>query len=318
MTARQSRWVIWAAWSLAVVAGQERASERKDEAAVHTQMHNVLYRFTPDITAHIRSLGGALVPTGGASLPIFDDKNSFVLKIDAAEIAISQEALANTLNKVVFSGKNAPLKGISVAVERDRLKIKGKLHSKGDIGFETEGELSATDQGKIRLHMEKVRALHLPVKGLMDLLGVEISDLIKSGKARGVEVEKDDLILDPEQILPPPHISGRVTAIHIQAANIVLIFGNLQKYPWSRVSEQNYMALQGNSIRFGKLTMENTDMVLIDMDPADPFDFFLDHYVDQLVAGYTKNKKDNGLRVFMKDYNKLRPGQMMKKPGRGM
>ena len=48
-------------------------------------------------------------------------------------------------------------------------------------------------------------------------------------------------------------------------------------------------------------------MVLIDMDPNDPFHFFLDDYIDQLVAGYTKNTRDNGLRVFMRDYNKLKP-----------
>ena len=99
--------------------------------------------------------------------------------------------------------------------------MKGKLHKKGDIGFETEGQLSPTADGKIRLHAEKIRALHLPVKGLMDLFGIDIADLIKSGKVRGVQVEKDDLILDPGEILPPPKISGKITAIHLEGNHIV-------------------------------------------------------------------------------------------------
>jgi hypothetical protein len=52
--------------------------------------------------------------------------------------------------------------------------------------------------------------------------------------------------------------------------------------------------------------MEPTDLVMIDMDPQDPFDFYLEHYVEQLGAGYTKTAPQLGLRVYVKDYNKLR------------
>jgi hypothetical protein len=58
-------------------------------------------------------------------------------------------------------------------------------------------------------------------------------------------------------------------------------------------------------MRFGKLTMHDADLVMIDMDPRDPFDFFLDHYQEQLVAGYTKSTPEYGLRVYTRDYNKL-------------
>jgi hypothetical protein len=71
------------------------------------------------------------------------------------------------------------------------------------------------------------------------------------------------------------------------------------------VSAVNYMAYRGNQLRFGKLTMSDTDMILIDMDTKDPFDFYLDHYKEQLVAGYTKETPSFGLRVFMRDFNKL-------------
>jgi len=190
-----------------------------------------------------------------------------------------------------------------------RVKIKGKLPSKGDLGFEAEGRLSATDEGKIRLHVEKIHALHLPVKGLMDLIGVDLADLIKKGKVAGVQAEKDDLILDPSQILPPPRIEGRVTSVRLENGNIVQVFGDPARYPWARVPAQNYMAYRGNRLRFGKLTMDDTDMILIDMTPNDPFDFYLDHYIEQLTAGYTKNTTANGLRVFMPDYAKLHSSQ---------
>jgi hypothetical protein len=285
---------------------QEHSPSEPDAGAVKVQMHNVMYHFTDQIAVHLINVGGSLVPTGAGHIPVFDDKNSFELQITAAEMTMDPQSLANVLNSQVFSGKDAPLKDIAVTIENGRLKVKGKLHKKGDIGFETEGQLSATADGKIRLHAEKIKALHLPVKGLMDLFGIDIADLIKSGKVRGVQAEKDDLILDPQEILPPPKISGKITDIHLEGNNIVQIFGEPKKYPWIKVPQQNYMAYRGNKLQFGKLLMSDTDLVLIDPAPKDPFDFYLDRYKDQLVAGYSKTTPSFGLNVYMVDFNKLK------------
>jgi hypothetical protein len=282
----------------------------ENNGAVQVQMNNVMYHYTDGVVVHLRRVAGALVPTRAGQMPIFDDKNSFTLQIVAAEIAMDPQSLANVLNANAFSGKDAPLKDLTISIEKGQLKIKGKLHKKGDVSFETEGQLSATPDGKIRLHAEKIKALHLPVKGLMDLVGLDIADLIKSGKVQGVQAEKDDLILDPGQILPPPRISGRVTSIRLEGNNIVQVFGDPQAQSktqkWTNISARNYMAYRGNRLQFGKLIMNDTDMMIIDPNPQDPFDFYLDHYKEQLVAGYTKTTPAFGLRVFMVDYNKLK------------
>ena len=290
------------------LAGQTKTEPPSESShAVEVQMQNVLYHFTDNIAVHIRRLHGELIPVKG-EMPVLDDKESYTLKIASAEIAISSTYLANALNSYVFINRGAPVKDISIHVEgADRLEIKGKLHSEGDIEFETEGHLSTTPDGKIRLHAEKVRALHLPVKGLMDVLGLEISDLIKTGKVRGVIAEKDDLILDPQTLLPPPHIAGNVSSVSLERDNIVQVFGGSEGSMPIQVEARNYMYYRGNQLRFGKLTMTDTDLVLIDMDPQDPFDFYLDRYIQQLVPGYTKATPTFGLRVFMRDFNKLGP-----------
>lgn len=287
-----------------------------NDGAVHVQMHNVMYHYSGDVAVHLRNLAGSLVPTKAGEFPVFDKKESFRLQITAAEIAMDPQSLANVLNTNVFNAPDAPLKDLSIRIDKDRLKIKGKLHKKGDIGFETEGHLSATPDGKIRLHTEKMKALHVPVKGLMDLFGVDIADMVKTGKVRGVRVEKDDLILDPAEILPPPHISGKVTAVRLENGNIVQVFGDPQKHRWEKVPAQNYMAYRGNRLQFGKLVMHDTDMVLIDPDPRDPFDFYLDRYKDQLSAGYTKITPAFGLRVYMVDFNKLKRKAVLVPPVR--
>ena len=52
--------------------------------------------------------------------------------------------------------------------------------------------------------------------------------------------------------------------------------------------------------------MSDTDLLLIDPAPKDPFDFYLDRYKDQLVAGYSKTTPSFGLNVYMVDFNKLK------------
>lgn len=274
-------------------------------------MKNIMYHFTPQIVVHIKRLKGALVPTQRDSIPIFDDTRSFRLSISAAEISITTTAMANVLNQYVFAAKDAPLKEVSLTTDRNLLKVKGKLHSKGDVSFEVEAAMSATPDGQIRLHAKKVRAAHLSVKGLMDLFDVELSDLINTRKIAGVRADGNDLILDPEQILPPPHIEGHVTQVRLEADRIIQTIGDGAV---RLASPGNYMAYHGNQLRFGKLTMADTDMILMDMDPQDPFDFYLDHYNDQLSVGNVKVTPKFGLRVYMRDFNKLqRSGQAQAK-----
>jgi hypothetical protein len=289
-----------------VAAGQQRPRTVKEDAAVQTQMRNVLYHFTDDVAVHIKSLDGTLVPAGNNESPVFDDKESFHIRIEAGEVAISLADLTNVLNSHVFAGPHSPLTGVSVAADQGFLKVKGKLHDKGDIPFETSGVLRPTLDGRVRIHSEQIKALHVPVKGLMDLFGLDVSDLIKSGKVPGVASEENDVTLNLEQILPPPHIEGQVTAIRVEAGAVVLAFGARKKQETPKKTPYtNYMSYRGNRLRFGRLTMSDADIVVIDMDPHDPLDFYLDHYQEQLAAGYTKTTASYGLRVFVKDFGKL-------------
>lgn len=72
----------------------------------------------------------------------------------------------------------------------------------------------------------------------------------------------------------------------------------------SRCGARNYQLFRGGSVRFGKLTMTDTDLELVDAEPADPFDFSIDHHQEQLIAGYAKSTKQGGLCVHMPDFSK--------------
>jgi hypothetical protein len=95
-----------------------------------------------------------------------------------------------------------------------------------------------------------------------------------------------------------------VTQLHVGEGRIVMTFGGPE--PVDRLATigadpANYMYFRRGVLRFGKLTMENTDLLILDDDPSDPFDFVLDRYNEQLVAGYNRNTLDQGLVVHMPD-----------------
>ena len=288
--------------AVALAGAQQQPSEN---GAVQAEMRNIFYHYTGTITAHIAYLEGYLIPVGKAGFPIFEDPSSFVIDVHTAEISVTTAAMANVLNQYAFAAPDAPIKSIRVSTQGQRLKMQGRLRS-GDVPFESEGSLEVTPEGEIRVHSEKIKAVHVPVKGLMDLLGENISKLIDTRKVNGIRAEKDDLILNPAEVFPPPHINGKLTSIAVRGNEIVLKYGGA---PSPSKIKGNFMAYHGAQLRFGKLTMHDTDLMLIDLDPQDPLDFFLAHYWDQLAAGYTKITPTFGLRTYIRDYDKLKQGQ---------
>jgi len=305
--------LLWIAGTPSPSPGQaapshaENGSRRpSDSGTVQVAMKNVVYHFSEPVFVHIIHLQGTLTPTRPGAMVVFDDKNSFILNLASAEITISCNSLAEAMNRNVFGAADAPIKNVTIASKENQLIIKGELHSQHGVPFELSGTLAVNGDGRIRLHAERVKAAHLPVKGLLDLLGVDLANLINTRKVQGVSVDKDDLILDPQEILPPPHIRGKVTTVRLQGNEIVQVFGTAQRSNFAAEERGNYMAYRDSDLRFGKLIMDQADLTLLDMDPQDPFDFYLDHYKEQLVAGYTKTTPEFGLRVYTRDYNKLR------------
>ena len=292
-------------------AGQNSASAASKEGGdVRTAMKNVEYHLTDRIIVHISTLNGKLTPKPN-ELVVFDDKQSFAIDVDSANVILSMTALTNDLNDYVFAKPDAPLKKLVTTAKGDELTVRGLLVSKGGIPFESSGTLEVTPDGKIRVHTKKVKALHLPVKGLMDMLGLDTATMLNTKKVEGVSVDKDDLILDPEKILPPPQLRGHLASIKIENGAIALTFAaqgqkDNQRPLTNSCGARNYLQFKGGSVRFGKLMMSDTDLLLMDMDPADPFDFSIDHYKGQLVAGYSKMTQQGGLCVHMPDFNKIK------------
>jgi len=306
---RRASWFACGLAGLMVMAAS--ASGRADVTAaepvtVSAAFRNVHLHVDPTIILEIKHIDGALVSAKAGQPPIFDDQHSFTLRIDSGEVAMTPAGLTDLMNRYIFVDESSPLKNLTITIEKGLLHQKGTLHKGVDVPFEIDAEISATPDGRIRLHPTKVKAAGLPTGGLMKMFGIELDNLIKLKQTPGVTIEDNDFLLQADRLLPQPKISGHLTGVKIVGDRIVEIFGSgkVAKVTPPDPNAKNFMYYHGGSLRFGKLTMSDADMQLIDADPSDAFELFPDKYITQLVAGYSKNTPSGGLKVYMPDYDK--------------
>lgn len=279
-------------------------AQSAETRTVQVQMRNVAFHVDSSVVLNIRYLRGEL-RRSKPDLPAYlDEKESFKLGIDSASIGITPAALSDLLNHYTFSYPGSPLRKLRITIEEGRLKQQGTMHG---ISFTVLGDLSLTPEGELRLHPTSIKAAGIKVGGLMKFFGLHLQKLIDTGRARGVRIDRDDFLLSPTELLPPPTIEGHVGAIAVTDSQIVQTFkpasGKAARVLSLPHAATNYMFFREGLLRFGKLTMRDTDLLIIDAEPSDAFDFFLDHYNEQLVAGYSRNTEDHGLIVMMPDYH---------------
>jgi len=281
------------------------------QPGVQLEMRNVRLHVSDGIVLDISRLRGVMISRQPERPPLFDDQRSYTLHLQSAEISMDMASLQNLMNRHVFAYQGAPLKDLTVAPDGARLKMKGKLHKAIDVPFSTITTVSPTTNGLMRLHVESMKAAGIPAKGLLDLFGLKLDDVMDIKNRRGVDVQDNDILIAAGQVLPPPEIVGRLTRVSVQGQRLVQTFEDTSKGRPTRLAKpsagaRNYIYFAGGNITFGKLTMHDADLQLIDMDPRDPFDFFPARYNAQLVAGYSKNTPSKGLKTYMPDFDDLK------------
>ena len=161
--------------------------------------------------------------TAGAP-PVFDDQRSFVLHLRHAELSMDVTSLQNLMNQYVFAYDGAPVKHLTVQADDGRLAMKGKLHKGIDVPFSITASVSVTTDGRMRLHAESMKAVGVPAKGLLELFGLKLDDVMNIKARKGVEVQDNDIIIAAGQVLPPPEIAGRLARVTVSGNRIVQVF----------------------------------------------------------------------------------------------
>jgi hypothetical protein len=296
------------------VAAQQTAAlvppASRTESRLWVEMRNVDLHIDLSNVMRVRSLRGQVVPLPGA-VAWLDQVTSFSIRATSGEATLDGHAVAALLNEIAFHYPGTPIRNVSVRIESGNTVLNGVLHKGVDIPFEMTAVPVLQPDGLIKLHPSRLRILGVNGLALMHAIGLHLSKLMDLSGARGVTVKGDDLYLDPLKVLPPPFILGRVGAVRIEGALLVQTFVKTAddsvfgSYVVPDTGSRNFVYFRGGTIRFGRLTMTDTDLLIHDSDERDPLDMYLLEYKKQLVAGYTKTMADGGVRAWMVDYNKL-------------
>jgi hypothetical protein len=297
------RYVCLVLLSLVMLACARAEASRQP---VEVEMQNVDLHVTADVTLHVTHLRGRFEPVS-RDVPYLDDKASYAVNVDTGVVAIDLASL-NALMTRTLEGDASNVDKLKISVdEKGNLKQQGVIDKAVDIPFTVKAGVEATPDGKLRVFTKSVKGFGMPMKPLMKVFHLEVDDLLHVKPGKGVTVRDNDLILDPATLLPPPSIRGNVTAARIENNAVVQTFGDgAPRHLSPKAVSPNYIYWRGGSLAFGKLTMTSTDLELVDMDPKDPFDFSVERWNDQLVAGYSKTTASRGLKAHMPDYNDLR------------
>jgi hypothetical protein len=289
-------------------------------APVQIEMKNVHLHVAAGIVLHVRQLRGEMVSKTAGTPPVFDDQRSYLINMLSADVSMDMASLSNLMNHHAFAWEDAPIKEIEMSVDEGRLKQKGKMKKGVWLPFSMKASVSATPDGRMRLHTESVKALGIPATKLLDLFDLTLDKLLTIEKGHGMEVRDDDVIIAPGRVLPPPELRGRLSKVEIVGQQLHQVFSSADGRTATVLTPpdskaRNYIYFSGSSIRFGKLTMAGSDLQLIDADDRDAFDFYPSKYDAQLVAGYSKNTPAQGLKTYMPDYNDLGRTKDLRPPG---
>ncbi len=295
--------VSQAAAALSDTPAKDANADAQNRSPTSVYAHNLMLRKGPDFRIYVRWLRGQMVRAHRNIDPSFDDPDSFYLDIKAGVIRANIGDLGHYLNTGAMS--NSPLKNITLAGDGDQIKLKGTLHKVVPLPIELIGTISALPDSRIQVHVTKLNVLKIPLKGLLGGFHVELADLFHPNGIPGVEVTKNDIFFNTQQLFPPPHIRGQLTRVHIVNPDLEEVYGNAET-DVARVEQwRNFLRLRDGTIDFGKLTMHHVDLVMIDISNDPWFDLDLNNYQDQLVNGYTRMTPEAGLQIFMPDLSQL-------------
>ena len=276
---------------------------KSQAAPTQVYAHNLLLRKGDHFRVYVRWLRGRMVPTSATRNPSFDDPDSFVLEIDKGVINVKIADIADFLNS--GASNKSPLRNIKITNEDGQIRLQGMVHKVIPLPVRLDGTLTPLPDGRLKYHLNKLNVLKVPMKGLLGLFHIELADLVSKSQTPGIQIVDNDVFFDTQRLLPPPHIHGNITTVSVTDTDLMVIYGNAGHDELNLAQWHNFLRLSGGNLDFGKLTMHQVDLTMIDASKDPWFDLDLVNYQAQLVYGTTRMTEKAGLEIYMPDLDKL-------------
>jgi len=275
----------------------------------HTR--NVMYRVDQDIVVEM--------PNMNADIHVFEPNQPFIpanvddfmVQIHTAELTIDEKSMANLMNKYVFNYPDSPLTNIEITAAGGKIRQSARIKKFGlTLKCDLEGSLRPNGKGQLVLQPDSIKSNGIPVKGLFDLLGVELTKLINSNEERGVKIDGNNIVLFPDRMMPPPSLRGFCTGAEITQGKIKMIFDDGVRRemagPLPEPSAKNYILMWGGNILINNNLALNAKFQMLDDTPEDPMYYYMPVYREQLEAGLTVATTQGEMIAYLSDVHGTR------------
>ncbi|HMI32278.1 MAG TPA: hypothetical protein VK527_11130 [Candidatus Limnocylindrales bacterium] len=275
-------------------------------SGVPIRMQNVRFKWSDKVYIDTGNIAVRAVPIHG-SIVNFDDLSSFHLTMQQSVVQIRPEVLEGMFNESVFNYPESKLRTLKVALtESDKqrvVRVKGSVNLGVWISFEMTTHLSVdTKTNTLVLDVDHLKVLGvLPVSKLIKWKPFRLENIISLPPNKSLIVDGNRMMVKPFGLFPPPRVDGTMSSVTVDDKEIRLAFAG-RPIPAPESSAKNYVYLKGGTSQFGNFRMLNTDILILDQDPADPFVFSLVHYADMVPRSKIEVHDTKSARVTMPDF----------------
>ncbi len=284
-------------------------------------LKNVKFRFTEDIYFNVHNMLSLTEPSKSYEYVNMNDGRSFIINIISAQCSLDPVVMETLFNNYVLNYEGSPLKKLKISMaEMDvdgekipTLRISGMMRMGVWLPFEMTSRVGLEKStNQMTIEALRIKSVGLPfVKNLMDMSGIKLETLLSIKPGRGLSIVKNTMYVDALNLTPPPKLAGTIQDVKVNLKNssVDLQLGQAKpadvKYTLLVPEAKNYIYIFNGSLIFGKLLSSNGRLQLVDANPSDYFDFYLNKYLLQLSKSDIKMTEDAAMVVNTRDFQSI-------------
>ena len=275
-------------------------------SGVAIRMQNVQFKWSDKVYVDMGNMALRAVPVEGSTVN-FDDLSSFHLALQQSVVMIRPSVLEGMFNESVFNYPHSKLRELKVSLEESDqervLRVKGSVNVGIWIAFTMTAHLGVdTPSNTLVIDVDNLKVLGvLPVSALIKWKPFRLENIISLPPNKSLVVNGNRMFVKPFGLFPPPRVDGKMSQVTMDNNGIRLAFAG-SPIPAPKSSAKNYVYLKGGTSQFGNIRMLNTDILILDQNPANPFVFSLLHYADLIPRSKIEVHGTQSAQVTMPDF----------------
>lgn len=245
------------------------------------------------------------IPKSG-DLLLFDEPDSFYLKIRTGEVRISFASLEKLINGRLLAFPESTLRKIRIFPLFHqgvwKLKVTGEVKLVVWVAFEGIANIVLdSESGKILVENESVRALFNPyTKELLNTVGISIEDLLRFPSGKGLVISGNRIYFEPFSVFPNPHVEGVLHKLELNEDHLKISFAS-EGIAQPKIHSKNFIYVTGGKILIGGIQIHQGRILLQDAQENTPFDFSFVQFKRALADSSIRLAEDGNILMRMPD-----------------